>query len=120
MHPFLSPDFHVRWSTLVPEVVEPDIRHSLSLAKHAIEAICDQDPSSLTYESTFLALENATEELGRGWGRLNHLDSVCDNPAQREALNKMLPQVTDFYASIPLNDRLWEVLKAYGESAEAA
>ncbi|MFZ9940901.1 MAG: M3 family metallopeptidase, partial [Luteolibacter sp.] len=120
MHPFLSPDFHVRWSTLVPEAVEPDIRHALSLAKQAIDAICDQDPATLTYESTFLALENATEELGRGWGRLNHLDSVCDNPAQREALNKMLPEVTDFYASIPLNDRLWEVLKAFGESAEAA
>jgi oligopeptidase A len=120
MHPFLSPDFHVRWSTLVPEAVEPDIRHALSLAKHAIEAICDQDPSALTYESTFLALENATEELGRGWGRLNHLDSVCDNPAQREALNRMLPEVTDFYASIPLNGRLWGVLKAFGESADAA
>lgn len=120
MHPFLSPDFHVRWSTLVPEAVEPDIRHALSLAKNAIEAICDQDRSALTYESTFLALENATEELGRGWGRLNHLDSVCDNPAQREALNKMLPEVTDFYASIPLNGRLWEVLKAFGESAEVA
>ena len=120
MHPFLSPDFHVRWSTLVPEAVEPDIRHALALAKNAIEAICDQDPSVLTYESTFHALENATEELGRGWGRLNHLDSVCDNPAQREALNKMLPEVTDFYASIPLNGRLWDVLKAFGESAEVA
>ncbi|MEY5013038.1 MAG: hypothetical protein RLY69_753, partial [Verrucomicrobiota bacterium] len=43
MHPFLSPDFHVRWSTLVPEAVEPDIRHALSLAKQAIDAICDQD-----------------------------------------------------------------------------
>ncbi|MFM2183447.1 MAG: hypothetical protein RJB61_1741, partial [Actinomycetota bacterium] len=50
MHPFLSPDFHVRWSTLVPEAVEPDIRHALSLAKQAIDAICDQNPSTLTYE----------------------------------------------------------------------
>lgn len=120
MHPFLSSEFHVRWSTLVPEAVEPDIRHALALSRRAIEAICAQDPAAASYESTFLALETATEELGRGWGRLNHLDSVCDSPAQREALNKMLPEVTEFYASLPLNDRLWNALKNFGGSAEVA
>jgi oligopeptidase A len=118
MHPFLEPDFQVRWSTLTPEHIEPDIRHALTEAKRRIEAICDRDPSAATYESTFLALEKATEELGRGWERLNHLDSVCDNPAQREALNKMLPDVTDFYSSIALNARLWNVLKNVGEGAD--
>lgn len=120
MHPFLSSEFHVRWSTLVPEAVEPDIRHALALSRRAIEAICAQDPAAASYESTFLALETATEELGRGWGRLDHLDSVCDSPAQREALNKMLPEVTEFYASLPLNDRLWNALKNFGGSAEVA
>lgn len=120
MHPFLAPDFHVRWSTLVPEAVEPDIRHALDLAKSAIEAICAQDPAAATYESTFIALENATDALGHGWGRLNHLDSVCDNPAQREALNRMLPEVSDFYSSIPLNERLWTVLKSVGEGLQTA
>jgi oligopeptidase A len=120
MHPFLSPDFHVRWSTLVPEAVEPDIRHALELSKKAIEAICSQDPTAVTYESTFQALEEATEELGRGWGRLNHLDSVCDSPAQREALNQMLPGVTEFYASLALNECLWNALKAFGESPAVA
>jgi oligopeptidase A len=118
MHPFLAPDFHIRWSTLVPETVQPDIRRALELARSAIEKICAQDPATATYETTFLALEAATEALGRGWGRLNHLDSVSDNPAQREALNKMLPEVSDFYSSIPLNERLWTVLKAVGESPE--
>lgn len=120
MHPFLAPDFHVRWSTLVPEAVEPDIRHALASAKAAIEAICAQDPESATYESTFLALEKAAEELDRGWERLHHLDSVADNPAQREALNRMLPEVTDFHSSISLNERLWSVIKAVGESPQVA
>ncbi len=120
MHPFLAPDFQIRWSTLVPEAVEPDIRHALQLAKENIESICSQDPATATYESTFLAYENASELLNDGWGRLNHLDSVSDNPAQREALGKMLPDVTDFYSSLALNDRLWAVIKAVGESPEIA
>lgn len=120
MHPFLSPDFHVRWSTLVPESVEPDIRHALDLAKHNIEAICNQDPAVANYESTFLAFEKASESLNNGWGRLNHLDSVADSPAQREALGKMLPEVSGFYSSLALNERLWTVIKTVGESAEIA
>jgi oligopeptidase A len=120
MHPFLSPDFHVRWSTLVPVAVEPDIRHALELAKANIDKICSQDPASATYESTFVAFEKASEALNDGWGRLNHLDSVSDNPAQREALGKMLPEVTDFYSSLALNDRLWSVIKSAGERAEIA
>ena len=120
MHPFLAPDFHIRWSTLVPEAVEPDIRHALQLAKQNIEAICTQDPAIATYESTFLAYEKACEALNDGWGRLNHLDSVSDCPAQREALGKMLPEVTDFYSSLALNDRLWNVVKVVGESLQIA
>lgn len=120
MHPFLSEDFHVRWSTLVPSAVEPDILHALDLAAAAIETICNTPADALSYESTFGALEEATEPLNRGWGRLSHLDSVSDSPAQREALNAMLPAVSDFYASIPLNSRLWSVLKAFGESPAVA
>ncbi len=120
MHPFLAPDFYVRWSTLVPEAIEPDIHHALELAKAAIEAICAQDPATATYESTFEAFENVTESFNDCWGRLNHLDSVSDNPAQREALGKMLPEVTDFKSSLPLNDRLWAVIKAVGEGDQVA
>lgn len=120
MHPFLAPDFHIRWSTLVPEAIEPDIRRALERARENVEAICAQDPATATYASTFLAYEEAARELNDGWGRLNHLDSVCDNPAQREALGKMLPDVTEFYSSLPLNERLWTVIKAVGEGPEIA
>ena len=42
MHPFLAPHFHVRWSTLVPEAVEPDIRHALNLAKANLDKIIEK------------------------------------------------------------------------------
>jgi oligopeptidase A len=120
MHPFLSQDFEVRWSTLTPEAVEPDITLALESARAAIATIKAQDPSTATYSTTFETLESATEEVSRGWGRLQHLDSVCDNPAQRKALNAMLPAVTEFYSSIPLDSGLWEIIRHVGESAEIA
>ena len=117
MHPFLADDFEVKWSTLTADAICDDIAHALEVAKAGIQAICDQDPAQATYESTFAALEDATELLDRGWGRLQHLDSVGDYAEQREALNEMLPAVSDFHSSIPLNNALWSVLHAFGSSA---
>ena len=116
-HPFLSDDFLVDWTSLTPSAVKPDISHALEISKKRISGICSQH-GELTYESTFEALENATEELSLGWGRLNHLDSVSDNAEQRSALNEMLPEVSEFYSGIALNSELWEKLRTFSESSE--
>jgi len=116
MHPFLADDYHIRWSTLTPEHVETDINHALELAETRLQAIRDLSADNVTFENTFLALEDATKELSRGWGRLNHLNSVCDNEAQREALNKMLPKVSEFDSAISLDDKIWGSLKAFSQS----
>lgn len=116
MHPFNDSTFAVRWSTLVPEAVEADVRLGLEEAQAKIDAIAGLDVATLTYENTFHALEQATKTLNRAWGRLGHLDSVADEPAQRAALNQMLPEVSEFYSSIPLREDLWKVLKAFGQS----
>ena len=115
-HPFLAEKFHIRWSQLIPEKVEVDIEAGILEAQQRIDEICSVPPEQLTYGNTFAALEAATESLSRGWGRLNHLSSVRDNDAQRRALNKMLPKVTAFHASIPLNAKLWATLKSFAES----
>ncbi len=117
-HPFLAPDFAIRWTRLTPDHVRPDIGLALQRAEAAIAAIASRDLGGLTYEDTFLALERATEELNAAWGKVTHLQSVADSPALREAHNAMLPQVSAFYAKIPLNPELWRRLRAVAESAD--
>ena len=118
-HPFLADDFHIRWSQLVPDKVEADIEAGIAEAQGLIDEICSLPREGVTYENTFAALELATESLSRGWGRLNHLSSVRDNDSQRVALNRMLPKVTAFHASIPLNTELWNTLKSFATSEAA-
>ena len=118
-HPFLADEFRICWSQLTPDHVEADITKAIEEAQVNLEAICAVAPGSASYQNTFEAFDVATESLNRGWGRLNHLDSVRNSPEQRAALNKMLPTVSAFSAGIPLNEALWTSLKSYADSPDA-
>ncbi|MEO6874167.1 MAG: M3 family metallopeptidase [Opitutaceae bacterium] len=115
-HPFLDSTFHIRWSELTPGQVGPDIEMGLMRAEVALARIAAQNLQELTYASTFLALELATEELSMAWNKVTHLQSVADAPALRDAHNAMLQKVTAFYAKIPLNADLWLRLRTLAES----
>ena len=119
-HPFSAADYHIRWSTLTPDHVEADIDHALETAEVNLAQIRNLDDAEVTYENTFGKLEVASEDLDRAWGRLNHLDSVCNNDDQRVALNAVLPRVTAFYSAIPLDDAIWAKLKAFSNSPAAS
>lgn len=118
-HPFLQDSFYIKWGNLTPDCIEDDINKALKDAQAIIDTISAQSSDTvneLSYESTVLALEEATEPLDHAWGLVEHLDSVCNSQELREMHNKMLPKVTEFFSSIPLNEDLWEVLRAFGES----
>lgn len=118
-NPFLDPAFEIRWSQLTPELIAPAIELALVGAQAAIDAVAAQDLASVSYDSTFLALERATEQLGLAWGKVTHLQSVSDSPALREAHNALLPKVSVFYSAIPLNGELWARLKAFAAKPDA-
>ena len=115
-HPFLSTDFHIKWSTLTPNHIPADVTKAIETGKANIEAVKSVAPEDATFENTFGALETATEDLDRSWGRVKHLDSVANSDDLREALNEMLPVVSEFSSSISLDDDLWKILKTFAES----
>ena len=115
-HPFLAQDFKIKWSTLTPGHIKTDVSKAIETGRANIDAIKAITPGEATFENTFGALESATDDLDRSWGRVNHLDSVANSDALREALNEMLPLVSEFSSSISLDDELWKVLKSYSES----
>ncbi|MFL2833090.1 MAG: M3 family metallopeptidase [Coraliomargaritaceae bacterium] len=112
LHPFLQNDFHIKWATLTPEHIETDIGKALDEARSAVDAVAAQKPP-LTYTNTIAALDEGLETLNRAWGLVSHLDSVNNSPELRAAHNAMLPKVSEFFASIPLNEALWKTLKEY-------
>jgi oligopeptidase A len=118
-NPFLSQEFHIRWSQLTPELMEESVSLALANADAAVEALAALPPETLTFANTILGLESATRELNHAWGRIEHLNAVANTPAFREAYNRLLPRVTAFTTSITLNPRLWAVLKNYAATPQA-
>ena len=118
-HPFLTKDFHIRWSTLHPKHIGPDISMALEDAQKAIDAVADQDRGRMNFQSVLIALDEATRPLNEAWALVEHLDSVCNSPELREAHNAMLPKVSAFRAKIPLNDHLWDLIETYSKTDEA-
>ena len=118
-NPFLNPEFEIKWSALTPDQIETAIDEALALAKANVDSIASQDSARVTYESTFLALEDASETLDHAWGKVAHLQSVADSPELRDAHNKMLPKVTAFSSGIHLNLELWKRLEAFANTAAA-
>ncbi len=118
-HPFLTQNFHIRWSTLQPQHIEPDITLAIERAQARLDAIADLDRGRIGFDSVLMALEWATKELDFAWGLVEHLDSVCNSAELREAHNAMLPKVAAFRAKIPLNDHLWDVIETYSVTDEA-
>jgi oligopeptidase A len=73
----------------------------------------------MSFKSVILDLDEATRELNETWGLVQHLDSLCNSPALREAHNAMLPEVSSFFAKIPLNEHLWDLLVTYSKTEDA-
>lgn len=118
-HPFLTQDFHIRWSTLTPDHIVPDIELALERAQKAIDAVIEQDRGRMTFDSVIFGLEEATRELDQAWGLVEHLKAVCDSPELRAAHEVMLAKVSAFHARIPLNRHLWDLIQTYSKTEEA-
>ncbi len=61
-----------------------------------------------------------TEPLDWAMGVVRHLESVATYPDLRAAFNAAQPEVSAFYSGIPLDAGLWNNVKAYAATPEAA
>ena len=119
-NPFLRRSFHIPWSQLTADRVQPAIEAALADAEAALARITALPVDQANYENAFLALEQSTELLNESWAKVTHLQSVADSAPLREAHNAMLPKVSAFFAKIPLNADLWARLKSAAARPEAA
>ena len=96
---------------ITPADVEPAIAQLLQHADAALYAVT-QDDFPADWVRISHVLDTATEQLGRAWGAVSHLQSVADTPELRAAYNAQLPKVTEFWTRLGANEALYAKYKA--------
>ncbi len=117
-NPLLDLQFHVPFDRIEPSNVPPAIHQLLQEADENLRSIEDcQAPRS--YQNTLRALDHATEKLEVAMTAVGHLESVANTPELRVAYNSVRPEVSAFYAGIPLRAGLYQALKDYAATEDA-
>ena len=96
---------------ITPADVEPAIAQLLQQADAALHQVT-QDDFPAEWVRISHVLDTATEQLGRAWGAVSHLQSVADTPELRAAYNAQLPKVTEFWTRLGANEALYAKYKA--------
>lgn len=115
-NPLLSTAPLPAFATIRPEHIEPAINALLDDAKAALATATDA-ATPADYDTLARVLSVATERLGAAWGAVGHLNAVANTPELREAYNKALPAVTEFYTAMGADERLYAKYKAINAGA---
>ncbi|WP_404299316.1 M3 family metallopeptidase [Alicycliphilus denitrificans] len=110
-NPLLDFSGHIPFDRITPADVAPAVEQLLARADAALDAVTQPDFPAL-WDSIARVLDVATEELGRAWGAVSHLNSVADTPELRAAYNAALPRVTEFWTRLGADERLYAKYKA--------
>ncbi|MDA8453468.1 M3 family metallopeptidase [Acidovorax sp. GBBC 3334] len=96
---------------IAPAHVAPAVDTLLQRANAALDTVTASDFPT-RWDAIAQVLDVATEELGRAWGAVSHLNSVADTPELRAAYNEALPRVTEFWTRLGADERLYAKYKA--------
>ena len=100
------------------EQVQPAISQLIAQARAELQDIAANGHPP-TWASVYEAMENATEPLELAFSVVSHLEGVRTTPELRAAYNATKPEVSAFFASIPLDEALYARLAQFRDSDEA-
>ncbi|MFP5393194.1 MAG: M3 family metallopeptidase [Gammaproteobacteria bacterium] len=106
-----------RFDAIRPEHVTPAIEQLIAAASAVVKQL-EQPNHDVTWDNFVAPLEEATEQLGRAWGIVNHLNHVMDTPELRAVYNENQPKVTEFWTALSQNEALFTHYKSLQASVE--
>src|SRR5436853_2080009 len=119
-NPLLQIQFPVPFDQIQAAHVEPAVKELLVDARAKLEALGGAAaPNPLTFDTTLMELDVMTERLDYAMSVVRHLEAVATYPELRAAYNAAQPEVSAFYAVIPLDAGLWNRIKNYAVTGEA-
>ncbi|MBR3694846.1 MAG: M3 family metallopeptidase [Akkermansia sp.] len=119
-HPFFRSADLPAWSALTPQQAVADAEYAAQLALERIAAICRLSPEEATIDNTYLAVDEASDELQCVVMLAQHLLYAADTPENRAACEKVSDIMSDLTAEIYSNEKLWQLMQAAGTQEKVA
>ena len=94
------------------------VRQILKHARGEIEELVSRQ-STPTYADTIGRLDDVLERVKERTVPITHLLSVAETPELRKAYSEVLPEITEFWTRITLNEGLWGRIKTFAGTDEA-
>ncbi|WP_051516411.1 M3 family metallopeptidase [Herbaspirillum sp. RV1423] len=118
-NPLLDFSGLARFDAIKPEHVTPAVDILLTKASKLVAEL-EAPMAQVTWANFVEPLENATEQLGRAWSIVGHLNSVVDSPELRATYNENQPRLVEFWTALGQNLALFEKYKAVQTGPEYA
>jgi oligopeptidase A len=98
--------------------IGPAVRAAIAEAERAVEERVGRAVAP-TWRNTLGLIDEHGERLGRVLRPAAHLAHVLSTPEIRAAYDEVVPEISSFYARLPLHEGLWKVVRDFAATDEA-
>lgn len=96
---------------ITPDSVENVIKYLLQQITQKIQQLADNQQTPATWDNFVRPLNDSLEQLAKAWGIISHFQGVKNTPEWREIYNKLLPEISIFFAELGQNENLFSQYK---------
>ena len=97
------------WDAFTPKFASSELERLLEVSEKDVAAV--ENAENASYEELVWRLDDATRDLWRVWGRVEHMLSVMNSDAWRELEEKFMPKVVAFSLRVGQSKKLYEDAK---------
>jgi oligopeptidase A len=114
-NPLLEQHLLPPFSRISAADVEPAIDELLDRNRKRIAELTESS-GSRDWDSLVAVLEQLNDELSQAWAPVSHLNSVMNSDELREAYNRCLPKLSEYWTELGQNQALYHAYQALADS----
>ncbi len=109
-HPFFRTSLYPAWSRMTPQQALIDLEAAIREADERLNTLAAVTPERATFDNTFLAYEQAEENLRQLQGYMRHLSNVTASPAIQQAVTAISARTSAHNAKRKNTEQIKQVL----------
>ncbi|MHB1949052.1 MAG: oligopeptidase A [Gammaproteobacteria bacterium] len=118
-NPLLSPSLLPRFSSILPEHIEPALKQVISENRNKLNEILSQE-GPFTWDNLMAPVEEMNDRLSKMWSPVSHMHAVVETEGLRAAYKACLPLLTEYNTELMQNEKLYKAIRSIADSSDYA